>query len=130
MPIRAFLQAKSFNPDTIEIMNAAFVGVCNDLGLSEKTEGACEIVAKRIIELMDGECSPEELRNAVLASIKARAGRDVLTVSDRQNEATEFRRQAALCLELAEQISLRTNRDRIMEMAQHFQRLAREKDAG
>jgi hypothetical protein len=55
-------------------MNAAFIGVCNDLGLSDKTDGACEIVAKRVIELMDGQRDPEEIRKTVLASIKRKAG--------------------------------------------------------
>jgi hypothetical protein len=54
-------------------MNTAFLGVCNDLGLSDKTDGACEIVAKRVVELMDDERDPEVIRKRVLASIKARA---------------------------------------------------------
>lgn len=74
MPIEAFLHSKSFDPETIEIMNAAFTGVCNELGLSDKTDRACEIVARRVIELMDGERNPEAIRNAVLASIKGKAG--------------------------------------------------------
>ena len=73
MPIRSFVIAKSFDPETIEIMNTAFLGVCADLGLSDKTDGACEIVAKRVIELMDGQRDPEAIRAAVLASIKAKA---------------------------------------------------------
>jgi hypothetical protein len=73
MPIRAFLHGKSFDPETLQIMNTAFLGVCNDLGLSDKTDGACEIVAKRVVELMDDERDPEVIRKRVLASIKARA---------------------------------------------------------
>jgi hypothetical protein len=74
MPIRAFLHGKSFDPETIEIMNTAFLAVCADLGLSDKTDRACEIVAKRIIELMDGQREPEAIRKAVLTSIKAKVG--------------------------------------------------------
>ena len=74
MPIRAFLHGKSFDPETIDIMNTAFVAVCADLGLSDKTDGACEIVAKRVIEMMDGQRDPEVIRKVVLASIKAKAG--------------------------------------------------------
>ena len=73
MPIRAFLHGRLFNPETLEIMNAAFLGVCSDLGLSDKPDGACEIVAQRVVELMDGEHDPEVIRKAVLASIKAKA---------------------------------------------------------
>jgi hypothetical protein len=72
MPIRAFLHGKSFDPETIEIMNAAFVGVCADLGLSDKTDGACEIVAKRVIELMDGQRDAEVIRQTVLAAIRSK----------------------------------------------------------
>jgi hypothetical protein len=73
MPIGAFLQGKSFDPETIEIMNAAFVGVCADLGLSDTSDSACQMVAKRVIELMDGQRDPEAIRATVLASFKAKA---------------------------------------------------------
>jgi hypothetical protein len=73
MPIETFLGGKSFDPETIEIMNTAFVAVCADLGLSDKTDGACEVVARRVIELMDGQRDPEMIRQTVLASIKAKA---------------------------------------------------------
>ena len=49
------------------------VAVCADLGLSDKTDGACEMVAKRVIDLMDRERDPEAIRAAVLASFKAKA---------------------------------------------------------
>ena len=73
MPIRSFVIEKSFDPETIEIMNTAFLGVCADLGLSDKRDGACEIVAKRVIELMESERDPEKIRAAVRASFKAKA---------------------------------------------------------
>ena len=50
-------------------------------------------------------------------------------MSDRQNKAAEFRRQAALCLEVAERMSLLEDRDRMMEMANQFLALAREEEA-
>jgi len=73
MAIRAFIGERSYDPETIEIMNAAFLGACEDLGLSDKTDGACEIVAKRVIELMNGQRDPEVIRKTVLASIRAKA---------------------------------------------------------
>jgi hypothetical protein len=73
VPMRSFVFDRSFDPETIEIMNAAFVGVCSDLGLSDKTDRACEIVAKRIIELTDRQRDAEDIRAAVLASFKAKA---------------------------------------------------------
>jgi hypothetical protein len=72
MPIRQFFGGRSFDPETIDLMNAAFVKVCDDLGLSDKTDGACEIVAKRVIELTDGQRDPEVIRKAVLAAIRAK----------------------------------------------------------
>jgi hypothetical protein len=72
MPIRAFLHGRSFDPETIQIMNTAFVAVCTDLGLSNKKDGACEIVAKRVFELMGGQRDPEAIRKAVLSSLRAK----------------------------------------------------------
>jgi hypothetical protein len=68
MPIRSFIAGKSFDPETIEIMNTAFLAVCEDLGLNDKAHAACEIVAERVVELMDGQRNPEAVRKAVLAS--------------------------------------------------------------
>jgi len=39
----------------------------------DKTYGACEMVAKRVIELMDHRRDPEAIRAAVLACFKGRA---------------------------------------------------------
>jgi hypothetical protein len=73
MAIRAFLNGKSFDPTTIEIMAAAFRDVCADLGLSDKRDVAWEVVAKRVIEVMKVERDPEKIRAAVLASFKTKA---------------------------------------------------------
>jgi hypothetical protein len=72
MPIRTFLEDKSFDPDAIEIMNAAFQGACADLGLTDKSDRACEMVAERIIVLADGKRDAETLRTLVLASFQAK----------------------------------------------------------
>jgi len=69
MPIRSFLAGKHFDPETIEIMNAAFLGVCEDLGLNDKADAMTEVVAKRVIELMDSQRDPQMIRAAVLASL-------------------------------------------------------------
>jgi hypothetical protein len=47
---------------------------------------------------------------------------------DRNDKAAEFRRQAALCLKVAERMSLNEDRDRMIEMVQHFLKLAQEED--
>jgi hypothetical protein len=72
MPIRAFLDEKSFDPEAIEVMNAAFLAACADLGLTDKSDRACEIVAKRIIVLADGKRDAETLRTLVLASFRTK----------------------------------------------------------
>jgi hypothetical protein len=55
--------------------------------------------------------------------------RGVMVMSDWQQNAAEFRRYATLCVKIAQRMSLRDNRDRMMEMAQHFQQLAQKEDA-
>ncbi len=52
-------------------MNAAFRGACADLGLKDTTDGATAVVAKRVIELTDGQRDPQAIRTAVLASIRS-----------------------------------------------------------
>jgi hypothetical protein len=72
MPIREFFGGRSFDPETIDLMNAAFVKVCDDLGLRDKTDGTTEIVAEYVIKLTDGQRDPEVIRKAVLAAIRAK----------------------------------------------------------
>jgi hypothetical protein len=49
-------------------------------------------------------------------------------MSEREYKAAEYRRQAAMCLEIAERISLDDDRARVMEMAKRFLDLAREEE--
>ncbi len=70
MPIRAFIQDTSFDPEAIEVLNTAYLGVCSDLGLTDRSDGATEMVAKRVIELAKDTRDPERLRAAVLASFR------------------------------------------------------------
>jgi hypothetical protein len=50
-------------------------------------------------------------------------------MSDAQQKASDFRRYAALCSKFAETMSVRDNRDRMMEMAQRFLELAQKEEA-
>jgi hypothetical protein len=72
VPIRAFLAGKSFDPETIDILNAAFLGACADLGVTDKTPHARETVAKKVIELAAESNNPRAIRAAVVAFLKAR----------------------------------------------------------
>jgi hypothetical protein len=71
MPIRAFLAGKSFEPEAIAILNAAFEGACADLGVTDKTPHSRENVAKAIIRFADGQRDPQLIRAAVVAFLKA-----------------------------------------------------------
>jgi hypothetical protein len=44
------------------------LAACADLGLSDRTDGATEIVAKKVMELANDTRDPQQLRVAVLAS--------------------------------------------------------------
>lgn len=70
MPIRAFIQDTSFDPEAIQVLNTAHLWVCADLGLTDRRDGATEIVAKRVIELARDTRDPQRLRAAVLASFR------------------------------------------------------------
>jgi len=62
-------------------------------------------------------------------ALSARGNAGVLVMSDPQQKAAELRRHATLCVKIAERLSLRDNRDRMMKMAQHFLQLAQQEDA-
>jgi hypothetical protein len=48
------------------------------------------------------------------------------TMCVRQNKAAEYRRQAVVCAEVARRLSVREDRERMMEMAQQWLALAEE----
>jgi len=50
-------------------------------------------------------------------------------MDDRQDKSADFRRQAAACVEIAERMSLREDRARILEMAQRWLALAQKAEA-
>ena len=48
---------------------------------------------------------------------------------DKQHTATEFRRYAGMCVEMAKRMSVRENQERMMEMAKRFLLLAQKEGA-
>jgi hypothetical protein len=50
MPIRRYVDNASFDPEAIEILHAAYLAVCADLGLTDKTDPATRLVAKKVIQ--------------------------------------------------------------------------------
>jgi hypothetical protein len=69
VPIRAFLAGKSFDPETLALLNAAFEGACAELDVSANARHSRETVAKRVLELADGHRDLKALRAAVVASL-------------------------------------------------------------
>ncbi len=51
MAITPFLSHQSFDPETLEVIGAAFDKVCAELGLCDRKDRLTEIVARRIIEV-------------------------------------------------------------------------------
>ena len=54
VPISPFLQDKAFDPEGLVVLNAVFVEVCQQLGLTDKADPATQLVAEKIIELAGG----------------------------------------------------------------------------
>jgi hypothetical protein len=71
MPIRTFFPGKSFDPEKLAILNAAFEGACLDLGVAGRARHSREAIAKKVLELADGQRDQEQLRVAVVAALKA-----------------------------------------------------------
>jgi hypothetical protein len=69
MPIRTYISGRAFDPEALAVLNAAFEGICADLGVKENAHHSREIVAKKVLELSDGQRDPKLLRAAVLASL-------------------------------------------------------------
>jgi hypothetical protein len=46
-----------------------------------------------------------------------------------KEKAAEFRRQAAICLDVAQRISLKEDRDKMMQVAKHWLELAKHAEA-
>jgi hypothetical protein len=59
-----------------------------------------------------------------LASVKRE--RVMMTAKEK---AAEFRRQAAICLDVAQRISLKEDRDKMMQVAKHWLELAKHAEA-
>ena len=67
MPLRHLLHGSVFGPETIEVMSAAYEGVCKTLGLADRTDPITQLVAKKIIELAErGERDPDRLHSETL----------------------------------------------------------------
>jgi hypothetical protein len=72
MSIHPFLAGKSFDPETLDILNEAFQGACADLGVTHQTPHSRGLVAKQIFELADGRHDSQAIRAAAVAFLRDR----------------------------------------------------------
>ena len=72
MPIRQYLAGKTFDPESLAILNKAFDGACADLGVTDKVPHSREQVAATVIKLANGQHDPALIRKAAVVFLKAR----------------------------------------------------------
>ena len=70
MPIRPFLAAQAFEPETIREMSLALESVCETLGLRLIDDPATRLVAEKIIELRQRGVREDALRVMTLKAFK------------------------------------------------------------
>jgi hypothetical protein len=70
--LSAFSPSPSFDSETLAILDAAFAGVCADLGVSDKAHHSREAIAKKVLELAKGQSDPEAIRAVVVAALSER----------------------------------------------------------
>jgi hypothetical protein len=72
VPLYRLLQNGAFDPDAVAAMSAAFEETCRVLGLAERTDPLCNLVAQKILECArTGERDPIRLRECALKAINA-----------------------------------------------------------
>jgi len=70
VPLYQLLQNGAFDPDAVTAMSAAFEETCRVLGLAERTDPLCILVAQKILECArTGERDPIRLRECALKEI-------------------------------------------------------------
>jgi hypothetical protein len=70
MPITPYLSGRSFEPETLRCMGQAFEEVCRKLGLKERTDPFCQIVAERVMaHTRPDDRDPALIAERVLQSI-------------------------------------------------------------
>ena len=72
MPIRPYLNGIAFDPETIEVLGAAFERALQSLRLADRSDLATELLAKKMIEVaQQGERDPERLCERTLQGFRA-----------------------------------------------------------
>ena len=81
MPIREWLEGTAYDPDEVAAISAAFDGVCQELGLSDRSDAVVEIVAKAVLDVARTDTvDAAEVRARALQAIQEhRPGTDLTT---------------------------------------------------
>ena len=70
MPINRLLKEGKFSSEEVERLNRAFALALNPLGLIDRNDPICEIVARKIIEIdRAGTHEPEEIAKLAVAQL-------------------------------------------------------------
>jgi len=73
MPLTPYLKEAVFDPAAIEVMNKAFVAICDSLQLTVREDPLTEVVARLVIDVgRSGEREPDRIRELVLLKLKER----------------------------------------------------------
>jgi len=73
MPISRLLKARKYTPDEIEVLNEAFDQALRALGLVDRNDPLCEMVARKVIEVSAaGARSAREIAETAVARIGLR----------------------------------------------------------
>jgi hypothetical protein len=71
MPIRRHIEPGVFAPELITLMGDVFEDVLKTLGLVDRRDGMTELVAHKVVELVQsGERDPERLKQRTLEAVK------------------------------------------------------------
>jgi hypothetical protein len=70
MPFQRLLSENAFGPEEIVLLSTAYEGALRSLGLSNRTDPATEMVAKKIIQLaQQGIRDPDRLQQMAVQSL-------------------------------------------------------------
>ncbi|WP_407164381.1 hypothetical protein [Bradyrhizobium sp. ORS 111] len=73
MPISRLLKTRKYTPDEIEVLNEAFDQALRALGLVDRNDPLCEMVARKVIEVSAaGARSAREIAETAVARIGLR----------------------------------------------------------
>jgi len=72
MPIRRLLKTRKYTPDEIELLNEAFDRALRALGLVDRDDPLCEMVARTVIEVGVAGASAKEIAETAVARIGLR----------------------------------------------------------